>query len=268
MHPLDRTLNELEAGIDALESDEFEFLNEGEWSGESDTEAVFDEVQELELAAELLGIQSEEELEQFFGKLIKAAGSFIKSPVGQALGGVLKNVARTALPVAGAALGNLVAPGVGGMVGGKLASMAGRALGLELEGMSPPDQEFEVARRLVRLGGEAARQAGRMPAGPADRVAKDAVLAAAAQHAPGLLGGAAAAGAARGRPGGCRCGGGMGGRPRDAAGRFASGGMGAGRGGQGSRAQGGYGRGGFGGGPEGQSGRWVRRNGAIVLMGA
>lgn len=59
-------------------------------------------------------IQSEEELEEFFGKLVKAAGSFIKSPVGKTLGGVLKNVARTALPVAGAALGNLVAPGVGG----------------------------------------------------------------------------------------------------------------------------------------------------------
>ncbi|HEX8320730.1 hypothetical protein [Longimicrobium sp.] len=284
MHPLDRTLNELETGIDALESDEFEFMNENEWTPETDTEAVFDEVQEMELAAELLGIQSEEELEEFFGKLVKAAGSFIKSPVGKALGGVLKNVARTALPVAGAALGNLVAPGVGGMIGGKLASMAGRAFGLELEGMSPQDQEFEVARRMVRLGGEAARQASRMPVGPPDRVAKDAVLAAAQQHAPGLLGGAAAAGARSGggRPGGCacggRCGGQGGGALRDASGRFARAGGGGGYPGGGGR--GGYpggGRGGFAGGAPmggygnqggGQQGSWFRRNGAIVLVGA
>lgn len=278
MHPLDRTLNELESGIDALDSDEFEFMNEAEWTPETDTEAVFDEVQEMELAAELLGIQSEEELEEFFGKLVKAAGKFIKGPVGQALGGVLKNVARTALPVAGAALGNLVAPGVGGMIGGKLASMAGRAFGLELEGMSPQDQEFEVARRMVRLGGEAARQAAQMPAGPPDRVAKDAVLAAAQQHAPGLLGGAAAAGArGGGRPGGCKCGGrcgGQGGGPqRDASGRFVP--RGAAGGGYGGGGRGGYpggGRGtsmgGYGGGAGAQQGSWFRRNGAIVLMGA
>jgi hypothetical protein len=195
MNGLDQEVDAFEAGLDAMESsDEFEWLGEGEeeWTGETDGEAVFDEVEEMELAAELLGIQNEEELEEFLGKLIKRAGAGIKkfanSSVGKALGGVLKTVASKALPIAGAALGNLVLPGVGGMIGSKLASAGGKMFGLELEGMSPQDQEFEVARRFVRLSGAAARQAARMPiyGSPVD-LAKDAVLGAAQIYAPGLV---------------------------------------------------------------------------------
>jgi len=43
------------------------------------------------------------------GNLIKkvggAVGKFVKSPVGKAIGGVLKGVAKKALPIAGGALG-------------------------------------------------------------------------------------------------------------------------------------------------------------------
>jgi len=42
-------------------------------------------------ASELLEISSEEELEQFLGGLIKKVGGFVRGPVGQALGGVLKD---------------------------------------------------------------------------------------------------------------------------------------------------------------------------------
>jgi hypothetical protein len=202
MHDLDRTLQEFEAGYDALESyddefgDEFEF--EGDWEAEEETEdeAVFDEIEEMELAAALLEVGDDEELEQFLGKLIKKAGraigKVVKSPVGKALGGVLKKVAKTALPMAGAALGNLVVPGAGGLVGGKLASAAGKMFGLELEGMSPQDQEFEVARRIVRLTGAAAKQAARAPAAASPvTAAKNAVAKAARVHAPGLSGASA-----------------------------------------------------------------------------
>ncbi|HEV3052053.1 MAG TPA: hypothetical protein VGX50_17215, partial [Longimicrobium sp.] len=197
MNRLDQEVDAFEAGIDALESsDEFEWLGEAEqeWTGESDGEAVFDEVEEMELAADLLGIQTEEELEQFLGKLVsRAAGAvktFANSTAGQAVGSVLKNVARRALPIAGAALGNMVLPGIGGQIGSRLASAGGRMFGLELEGMSAQDQEFEVARRFVRLGGEAVRQASQMgPQGSPVTAAKDAVLAAARIHAPGLAGG-------------------------------------------------------------------------------
>jgi len=57
--------------------------------------------------------------------------------------------------------------------------------GLELEGMSHEDQEFEVARRVVNLGVEAAKTAAQgAAAGPPTRVAKDALMIAARAHAP------------------------------------------------------------------------------------
>jgi hypothetical protein len=154
----------------------------------------FSEAEEMELAAELLGITDEDELDQFLGNLFKKVGRkvgrFVRSPVGRALGGTLKGVAKSALPMAGAALGNILLPGVGGVVGGNIASAAGKLFGLELEGMSPEDQEFEVARRYVRLAGDAAIKATAAPPGASPQaVAQQAIAAAAQKHAPGLVGG-------------------------------------------------------------------------------
>lgn len=202
MHDIDRIRHEMEQGIDALESTGFE-VDEyaGEVYGESGTsdefefefefEGVFNEQQELELASELLEVTTDAELNQFIGKLIKragkAVGKAVRSPIGRSLGGLLKGAAKTALPMAGAALGNMVVPGLGGMVGGQLASAAGSAFGLELEGLSSEDREFEVARRYVRLAGDATRRAVSAPpnANPA-QVAQAAVTGAAKTHAPGL----------------------------------------------------------------------------------
>lgn len=178
---------------DEGEYDEFEYLSdEFEVSGEY--ESPFDEAEEMELAAELLEITDEDELDQFLGKLIRRAGrkirKAIKSPVGRMLGGALKGVAKKFLPVAGSALGNMVVPGLGGVVGGRVASMAGKAFGLELEGMSPEDQEFEVARRFVRLAGDASVKAASAPTGvPSSAAVKDALRKAAQTHAPGLVSG-------------------------------------------------------------------------------
>ena len=86
-----------------MESFEYDFEAENSESG------VFNESEEMELAAELLEVRDEAELEQFLGDLIKKAGSAIgkvvKSPIGQAIGGVLKAAAKKALPLAGSALG-------------------------------------------------------------------------------------------------------------------------------------------------------------------
>jgi len=166
------------------------FLGEQEFEqgflGES--EAVFDEVTEMELAAELLGAQNEEELEQFIGNLLKKAGKFASSAIKGPLGQTLKSVAKVALPAAGAALGNLVLPGVGGALGGKLASAAGSMFGLEFEGLSPQDREFEAAKRVVRFGGAAAKKVARTPTSVSPRHAvKAATIAAARKHIPGLL---------------------------------------------------------------------------------
>jgi len=151
---------------------------------------------EMELATELLASASEEELDQFLGKLFKrvgrGVGRFVRGPVGHALGGILKTVAKKALPMAGAALGTMVAPGIGTALGGALGGAAGQMFGLELEGLSPEDQEYEVARQVVKLAGDAVQRAALAPptANPVE-TAKSAVAAAAAQYAPGLLKGAA-----------------------------------------------------------------------------
>jgi hypothetical protein len=167
---------------------EFEqtFESDGEYNQE--TESPFNETEEMELAAELLTVQSEEELEQFLGKLFKKAGGFLKSGVGRQLTGALKGIAKKALPVLGAAAGNFILPGVGGAMGSKLASAAGGMFGLELEGLSYEDQEFEVAKQVVRLGGAAANIAAQAPpSAPPTQAAQTALTSAAQQFAPGLL---------------------------------------------------------------------------------
>lgn len=202
MHDLDRTLDASEFEMDGYEMGEFEdefedeyedeYEDEFEFSGDYEFEGVFDEGEEMELAAELLSISDEYEMEQFIGSLIKKAGrkirKFAKSSTGKALGGMLKKLAKKALPIAGRAAGTFFGGPVGGAIGGKLASAAGKAFGLELEGLSPEDQEFEVAKRFVRFAGEAAKKAAMAPrSAPAQKVAAVAVKAAAKKHAPGLL---------------------------------------------------------------------------------
>jgi uncharacterized protein (DUF697 family) len=161
-------------------------------TGEMHEGGMLGESQELELASELLEVNSEEELEQFLGNLFsrvaKGVGGFIKSGTGRALGGMLKNLAKKALPAVGGALGSMVAPGLGTAIGSKLGSMAGGLFELELEGMNEQEAEFEVARRYVRLAGAAARNAAMAsPSAPPQAVARAAVITAARRHAPGLL---------------------------------------------------------------------------------
>ncbi|MFQ3661280.1 MAG: hypothetical protein SNJ69_02680 [Chloroflexaceae bacterium] len=202
MHDIDRTQAEYWGEVDGYELGEFGFegemgdQGEFEFQEEADTQSEdtgpFSEVEEMELAAALLEISDEAELDQFLGNLFRrigrGVGKVIRSPVFRTLGRTLKGIARRALPIVGGALGNIVAPGIGGVVGSRLASTAGSMFGLELEGMSAEDQEFEVARRFVRLSGEAARQAAMMPVNqPPDQVARIALMRAAQQHAPGLI---------------------------------------------------------------------------------
>jgi hypothetical protein len=180
---------EFDSELDALEFEDA-FEEGAELDGEA--ESPFTEAEEMELAAGLLEVTDEAELDQFLGSLLKRAGrtlgQVVRSPVGQALGGLLKGAARKALPMAGRALGTYFGGPAGGAIGGQLASRAGQLFGLELEGLSDEDQEFEVARRFVRFAGAAANQAVAAPpsAAPQD-TARAAVQAAAKQHAPGLL---------------------------------------------------------------------------------
>ncbi len=196
MHDIDRTQGELIGeGEGELLGELFEFGETGaygqEVSGEGEAE-VFHEVELMELASELLGVQNEMELDRFLGNLFskatKAVGSFVRSPVGKALGGALKTVAKKALPIAGKAIGGAVGGPIGSWAGGKLGDFASGLFELELEGLSAEDREFEVAKQFVRLAGSAAKAASRTPATahPA-KAAQSALALAAKTHAPGLL---------------------------------------------------------------------------------
>jgi uncharacterized protein (DUF697 family) len=194
MHDIDRTLAEFEPEMGVFESDGFEFPEEVEISSDIAMESPFGEVEEIDLATELLTISSEAELDQFLGKLLKGAWRGIKKvgsvvgKVARPLGGMLKGIAKKALPFVGGALGSFIPiPGVGTAVGTALGSAVSKALEAELEGMDPEDREFEMARRFVRLAGTSAKQAVlAQPGVDPQATAKAAVMAAAQQHIPGL----------------------------------------------------------------------------------
>jgi uncharacterized protein (DUF697 family) len=180
---------------------EFEFESNDEFYGESNhemegeinhNEGTFNEVTEMELASELLSVQSEMELDQFLGKLFKravgAAKNFARSSTGRALGGMLKGLAKKALPIVGKALGSFIPiPGVGTAIGGALGTAASNLFELELEGLSAEDREFEMARAFVRFAGNSAKRATTTSAANPAAAAKTAIVTAAKGYAPGLL---------------------------------------------------------------------------------
>jgi hypothetical protein len=201
MHDIDRALFEQEqwSGESGYETGEQE--NEYESGNETgyETYEVFGESsdsRETELAAELLEVSSEAELDRFLGKFLSKAVSAVKnfasSDIGKAVGGVLKGVAKQALPQLGQIAGDFVAPGAGGAMGSKAGDWLASKLelGLELEGLSAEDREFETAKALVRFGEEAAQRAAQgaaaSPGAPPLQVARTAAVAAARNHLPGL----------------------------------------------------------------------------------
>ena len=185
--------NGYESGMEELEAEQFEFAEEAEFDSYMQTESPFEEVDEMELAAGLLEVTDEAELEQFLGHLIRRAGQalgrVVSSPIGRSLGGILKGAARQALPMVGGALGTAIGGPAGGALGGRLASAAGRIFGLELEGLTSEDQEFEVARQFVRFAGSAVQNAAQAPPNtPPQDAARAAAVAAAQQMRPGCSG--------------------------------------------------------------------------------
>jgi hypothetical protein len=194
MHDIDRV--RLETQVETFESgpfeaEQFEF-DKAEASGDGQSGEVFNEAGEMELASEMLEITNEAELDRFLAGLIEHAGRtvgrFAGSPAGQALGGILKAAAKRVLPILGSAIGGYLGGQRGAQFGSQVTSAASRIFGLELEGLSPEDQEFEVARRYVRFAGEALKNLALAPttADPS-AAANTAAVAAARTHAPGLL---------------------------------------------------------------------------------
>jgi len=140
---------------------------------------VLGEADEMELAAELMEATSESEVDHFIDGLIRSAGRYlgqvVKTPVGRALGGYLKQMAATALPRVAQVLDSTFGGG---------APAGGPEAGETYES----DAEYEQARTLVRLGADAVRRV--LASGGVDplAIARQAIGGAARQYAPDLAG--------------------------------------------------------------------------------
>jgi hypothetical protein len=160
-----------------FDTSELELLeSEAEQAG--DTGEVFDEADVAELASRLLDVSNEAEFDRLLGGMITHAaqqvGGELSAPLGQALGGLLKSLAKQALPPTGTALGGGAAP-------------QAHMLGMELEGLGEVEAEFECAKQFVRLAGETVRNAVESePLGIPAHVAEAAVTTAAKVYAPAL----------------------------------------------------------------------------------
>ncbi|MBP1181625.1 hypothetical protein [Methylobacterium sp. PvR107] len=188
MHDIDRVRLEAEADGEAFGAGEFE----GEQFEFNVTGEVFGEAEAMELASELLEVANEAEMEQFLGDVVaragRALGQFVASAEGQNLVGALKGAARQVLPQAGSAIGRYFGGTTGAKLGSQIANLAGHTLGLELEGLSGEDREFEIAKRFVNFAGEAVRHLVNAEGRVDPRLAVKTALAAAAEtHVPGLL---------------------------------------------------------------------------------
>jgi hypothetical protein len=152
--------------------------------------------EEFELAMELLNVQNEEELDRFLGDIVKsvgrglkAVGSFATKHVMPVLGPALKTIAKTALPIAGGALGSFIPiPGVGTALGSALGGMVANALEMEVGSLEPEVADIERARHFVRLAKAAIRDATlALGSGPPETVARDALVKATAKQLPATI---------------------------------------------------------------------------------
>lgn len=159
---------------------------------ESETgRGILDESQEIELSAALLEVVNHEQLDCLLRRVVEEAdvviGALLAPSVKQALVDLLTHVLgqitsatnRRTVTITGASLGK--------RIGAALAALAGQVLGIELEGLSPEDREFEAGKQFIRFGAETARNAieGASGTSPAD-LAHAAAVEAAQIFAPGL----------------------------------------------------------------------------------
>lgn len=167
MHDLDPTRFEMNDEADGVGEFGFEHELPGGTFARPFGESELDE-----LAMELLSVQSEQELDEFLGSLFRRIGGFLKSPAGRALGGILRNAAKTALPI----LGTAVVPGVGTAVGTAISDA------LEVGGIPAETRDVAAAKMLLEVAGTAGVQVSALPPNAPPHVAVDAVQQAAQQH--------------------------------------------------------------------------------------
>lgn len=149
----------------------------------ADREAVAFDTESTGQAAELLDALGRPGFAAMLGRLVRRtaldSGRALKDSVAAELVGLLEGAARRALPPSSASVATDAAAA---------SARANRFFGIELEGLSPEDKEFEAARRFVQLSAEAARQAALGPAQlPPGQAARRAAALAARRYAPGWV---------------------------------------------------------------------------------
>ncbi|SHJ47227.1 hypothetical protein SAMN02745146_3175 [Hymenobacter daecheongensis DSM 21074] len=235
MHNIDRTLQELESPLAGEFENEYEYGAQGEYGQELELGQEFSgetyetsqqEQQELEMAYQLLEVSTEQELSQFLSSLISkatgAASRFVASPAGRGVGQYLVDFGKKTLPQlagqyggqAGGSAGGRLGAAIGGRfgaTGARLGNWAGQKAGswagtqagdwlagnaqrifnLELEALSPENQELEIAQSFVRFATDVAKRASQAvqqnPGISLGQLGQQVLNASAARHAPGLL---------------------------------------------------------------------------------
>ena len=153
---------------------------------------ILDEVDEIDLASRLLEAQNEAHLGTVIEDAIRSAATALGANLNPAamkeIASVHKTAIRQLLPSA-KANGNFPRhDSIGAHLGQSLSSSAEQVLGLELEGLSHEDREFEAVKQFLRFLGETVKNvtedadARNTP----DRVLR-AAKEAAALYAPGLF---------------------------------------------------------------------------------
>jgi hypothetical protein len=111
-----------------------------------------------ELAAALLDVVNEPELDDFVSSLVgeaaRSAGRPIPAHVGRTLVASLTQTAERTLPALSVALAEEHRPPAP-----VATQVAARLFGVETEGMSAEDRDFEIARQFVRYAQAEARRA-------------------------------------------------------------------------------------------------------------
>jgi hypothetical protein len=166
MHDIDRT--------------SFEYGSDGELPGGT-FDRPFSEAELDELATQLLEVRDEAELDQFIPAILGAATKVLpflaKSPVGKVLTGILKDAVISGVP----ALGGLFksrsrGPQIGSDVGAAIRSE------LDWEGVPADGRDIEAARKIIAIGGGAARELAQQPPNAPPQAVTDAVQNAAKQE--------------------------------------------------------------------------------------
>ncbi|MGH8787461.1 MAG: hypothetical protein ACREYA_20560, partial [Cupriavidus necator] len=149
-----------EMEIFGMSAPEIEASREAGREGEAE---VLGEPGEMEFAIAALEVSDERSLRDYLRGLVahaaRATGRPVPAPVMSALVGLLAQTARHVLPAHVRRVGPGAALAPAAVLHDGTVQKAGRLFGLELEGLSPEDKEYEAARHFVRFAADAVRHA-------------------------------------------------------------------------------------------------------------